>query len=122
MAVTVDDSSGTPRTISNDVNTISVNNSRNLIDVTGVDVDAMERLAALRDFEISMTGTFNAAADMSHDVFKNLDNLRTLLIDYGTPTFSAEIALESYNVSRSNDGGLTWQVTGRSAGGVVTWA
>ncbi len=121
MGLSVEDSGGTPRDIANDVMTINVNSTRSLIPVTGIDVDAMERLAALRDAEVQMTGVFNPEADKSHDVFKDLDNLREFIITYTGATLTLTLALESYNLQRGNDGGLTWQVTARSAGGTVEW-
>lgn len=121
MSLTVQDSGGVARDISNDVMTINVNQSRSLINVTGIDVDAFERLAALRDAEISLTGVFNPAANKSHAVFKNLDNTRQFVVTYSGATLTVTLALESYNITRGNDGGLTWTVAARSAGGTVTW-
>lgn len=121
MGLTVEDSLGVARDIANDVMTLNVNSTRSLINVTGIDVDAMERLAALRDAELSLTGVFNPDANMSHDVFKDLDELREFVVTYTGATLTLTLALESYNLSRANDGGLTWQVTARSAGGTVSW-
>lgn len=122
MGLTVEDSGHVARDIANDVSTINVNSTRSLIDVTGIDVDAMERLAALRDAEVSMSGTANFAANKSHDVFKNLDELREFVINYQGATLTLTLAIESYNLQRGNDGGLTWNVTARSAGGSVVWS
>lgn len=121
MGLTVEDSGAVARDIANDVTTINVNSTRSLIDVTGIDVDAMERLAALRDAEITLSGVFNPAANKSHDVFKNLDELREFVITYTGATLTLTLAIESYNLQRGNDGGLTWNVTARSAGGSVVW-
>lgn len=122
MSLTVQDSGGMARDISNDVMTVTVNQSRSLINVTGIDVDAFERLAALRDAEISLTGVFNPATNKSHDVFKDLNVLREFVITYTGATLTVTLALESYNISRGNDGGLTWTVAARSAGGTVVWS
>lgn len=121
MGLTVQDSGGVARDIANDVMTINVNSSRALIAVTGIDVDAMERLAALRDAEVSLTGVYNPAANKSHAVFKNLDNLRQFIITYTGATLTLTLAIESYVLARAADGGLTWTVTARSAGGTVSW-
>lgn len=121
MGLTVQDSGGMARDIANDVQTITANQTRALIDDTGIDVDAMERLAGLRDADISMTGTFNPEADHSHDVFKNLDVLREVVISYTGATLTLTCAIESYNVVRAANGALTWTVQMRSAGGVVSW-
>ena len=49
MTVTVDDSSDAAKDISNDVNSITFDTPRGVIDVTGLDVASLERLAGLAD-------------------------------------------------------------------------
>ena len=70
MALAIDDSSGSARTISNDVTNFDFAIPRAVQDVTGLDKSANERLLLLADFSIGISGVFNDASNMSHDVFK----------------------------------------------------
>lgn len=111
--IEVDDSSGTPRDISNDVTNLSVNTSQGLIDVTGMDKAAMERLVGLSDGSFSLSGVFNPGSNMSHAVFSNTAGTRTVVYyiggkSGGNPTLTMECRIASYNLSRGNDGSLTW--------------
>ena len=42
--ISIDDSGGTARAISNDITDFSINNSQNLLDATGIDKSAMEKI------------------------------------------------------------------------------
>lgn len=126
----VDDASGTPRDISNDVTSVDFGTSRGLAEVTGLDKSAMERLLLLSDGKVSIKGVFNDTANMSHDVFKTVTSsggVRTVTIDpAGTTTGSARLSMEilfsSYELSRGEDGTLTWTAEGQLADGTVpTW-
>lgn len=121
MSLTCEDSGGVARDISEDVMTFTSNQSRALIDVTGLDKEAFERLGGLKDFEFQFSGSFDPGSNKSHDVFNDLDNLREVVLEYpsAVATLTITVALESYNVSRGNDGALTWTVTARTADGTV---
>lgn len=122
--VIVDDAGGTARTISADVTNFGTNQSRAQIDVTGVDKDFMERLPGLGDWSISLAGVFNNAAAFSHSVFSSMGTaLRTVTISFSTGgTVTGEASLQDYNVSRANDGALTWTATlNCSSGTALAW-
>ncbi len=108
-----DNSSGSLKDISNDVTNLGVNVGQNLLDITGLDKSAMERLIALGDGSFTLTGVFNATANMSHAVFSVRTGTRT--VDYkiggntaSNPYLTMECLVDSYNLSRGADGSLTW--------------
>ena len=72
MTVAIDDSGGSARTISNDITSIDWATPREEQDITGLDKSARERLLLLADFTVSISGVFNDASNMSHDVFKTV--------------------------------------------------
>lgn len=120
--VAVDDAAGTPRTISNDILSFNVATPRGVQDVTGLDKEAMERLLLLADFTGTMNGVFNTAANMSHDVLKTVtssDAQRTITITYPGATLAAEVVISDYQVSRNQDGSLTWSAPFSLANGAV---
>jgi hypothetical protein len=129
-AVLVQDSSGTARTISNDITNYSFSTPRNTQDITGLDKFANERLLLLADFTVTLNGVFNSAANQSHDVFKTVSSTsvtRSVENDpVGTTSGFAQLIcnciLTDYQITRNNTGELTWQVPGSlSDGGVPTW-
>jgi hypothetical protein len=129
--VAVDDSGGTPRTISNDITNYSFAMPRGVQDITGVDKSAKEELLLLADFSITMNGVFNAStANQAHDVFKTIPStsvVRTVTLSpngttSGLPKLPNECILSDYQITRANDGSLVWQVPGQLADGTVpTW-
>ena len=131
-SVTVDDASGTGRDISNDITSFNVSTPRGEQDITGLDKSAVERLLLLADGNITMNGVFNSASNKSHDVFKTVPtqsgsgtgSTRTVVIVYpGTITLTLEVILTDYQVSRGQDGSLTWSVPGSLANGTApTWS
>ena len=124
----VDSSGGSLRDISNDVTGLGVNIGQNLIDITGIDKSAMERLIALGDGSFTVSGVFNSAANMSHDVFKTRTGTRT--VDYkvagntqGNPYLTMECLVGVYNLTRGPDGTLTWTVDLQLQSGTTpTWS
>ncbi len=75
-----DTSAGSLKAIVNDVNSLEYSTPRAVIETTGLDKSAMERLHGLADFSATLNGTFNDETDFSHDVFKVLDSARTLTL------------------------------------------
>ena len=67
--VIIDDSGGTPQTISNDITNFQFSTPRAVQDITGVDKSAHERLLLLADSSWTFNGVFNTASNMSHDVW-----------------------------------------------------
>ena len=125
LTVTIDDSAGAGKDISNDILTVGIRTPSGVQDVTGVDKAGMERLLLLGDGEVALTGVFNDAANMSHAVFKNYRTIlagqvgRTVALAMSGQTLSMEMVAESYDLTRGADGILTWAVTLRLSDGTV---
>lgn len=126
FSVIVDDSGGTPKTISNDITNFEVATPRAVQDTTGVDKSAMERLLLLADMSFSPSGVFNDAADFSHAVFKTVPSTsvaRTTTLAHSGQTLAGELLYTDYALTRANTGELTWQAPGVLANGTVpTWS
>ena len=127
FSVAVDDSSGTARTISNDVNSLQFATPRGVQDVTGVDKSAMERLLLLADMSVTINLTgLNDAANMSFAVFKTVPSTsvaRTTTLAISGQTLAAEILFTDFPVQRSSAGEITSAVPGALADGTVpTWS
>ena len=126
MAIAIDDSGGSARTISNDLTNFDFAIPRAVQDVTGIDKSAMERLLLLADFSITANGIFNDASNMSHDVFKTVSSTsvaRTVTITVSGQTLPNETFFTDYSLGRGADGALTWSAPGVLTGGTVpTWA
>lgn len=124
-SVAVDDSTGTPRTISNDITNFSMSTPRGVQDVTGVDKSAIERLLLLADFSFNPTGVFNDASNLSHTVFRTVPSTtvaRTTTIGISGQTLAGELLYTDYGLTRGQDGSLTWTAPGVLADGTVpTW-
>jgi|TARA_R110000787_G_scaffold74867_3_gene166115 hypothetical protein len=123
----VDDSSGTVRDISNDVTNATFNNGTALQEVTGIDKSAVERLQLLGDGTVSINGVFDAASNLSHDVFKVQTGTRTVTYAVGgnsgsNPKLEMEMLISAYNLDRAADGSLTWSAElSLESGTVPTW-
>jgi len=109
----LDDSSGSLRDISNDVTNVTFNQGQNLLDITGIDKSAIERLIGLGDITVSVSGVFNSASNQSHAVLSTLSGTRTMSYAVGgntsgKPILTVEVLVGSYNLDRATDGGLTW--------------
>lgn len=125
FAVSVDNSAGVLKVISNDVTDLEFGTPRDIQEVTGVDVSAMERILTLADMSTKLSGVFNDAADLSHDVFKTVPStsvVRTTTLAISGQTLTAELLYSKYDMKRSNKGELTWETQGDLANGAVpTW-
>ena len=127
--VIIDDGSGSPQTITNDVTEFSMSTPVALQDITGVDKSAHERLALLADASFSLKGVFNTASNMSHAVFKTVPAggaTRTSKIEPtsgSTPYLACELLYDDYGITRAANGDLTWAVKGNLADGTVpSWS
>jgi hypothetical protein len=121
----IDDATGDPDDLRNDVTNFSFATPRGVQDVTGVDKSAMERLLLLADFSITLNGVFNDAVNQSHEVFRTVPStsvLRTTGITVSGQTLNNEVLYTDYAFTRNQDGSLTWSVPGVLADGTVpTW-
>lgn len=120
--VTIDDSGGTGRDISNDVTNYDLSTPRGVAEITGVDKSAMERQLLLADYSISLNGIVNTDANKSHDVFKTVPSsstTRTVVTVQGGATLTAECIFSTYDVTRDADGKLPWKAEGALANGTA---
>ncbi len=124
--LSVDDSSGSAKDLRNDITNFQFAMPRAVQDVTGVDKSAIERLLLLADFSITLNGVFNDAADKSHAVFKTVPSTsvnRTVSLGISGQTLANECLFTDYNLTRGQDGSLTWSAPGVLADGTVpTWS
>ncbi|MGQ5576772.1 hypothetical protein [Streptomyces sp. ECR3.8] len=121
----VDDASGTPRDIKNDITNLQFATPRGVQDATGIDKSAYERILLLADFSITLNGVFNDAANMGHDVFKTVPSTsvaRTTTLTVSGQSLANECLYTDYPLTRSDSGELTYSVPGVLADGTVpTW-
>ena len=109
--------------ISGAVTDFTVNQSRNQIDVTGIDKDFVERLPGLGDWGFTISGTFDSAT--SHAVFSGMGTaLKAISITFSSGgTANGTAALESYNVTRAQGGALTYSASLNCANGTaMAWS
>jgi hypothetical protein len=125
--LSVDTSAGTVTAIKNDINSFQFGTPRGVIDVTGVDKAAFERLLGLADFNITLTGTANfGTTPAAHVVFSDVSSTsvaRTTTLGIGGKTLAAEVLYTDYSFNRGADGALPFTAPGVLAdGNVPTWA
>ena len=109
--LSIDDSSTSPQPILNDITSFNLSTPRGVQDITGVDASAIERLLLLADFQITLNGVFNKAANQSHAVLKDAGSTsvdRTVSLAHSSQTLAAECVLTDYQLSRAATGELTW--------------
>ena len=125
--IAVDDSGGSARDISDNVQSYEIGNSQNLLDSTTVSKSALQRLIALGDLQVTINGMFDAASNKSHDVFKTKSGTRTFDLRIGgnsssNPQLTAEMLGAEYNLSRGTDGALNFTASLMLQSGTVpTW-
>jgi hypothetical protein len=123
--VAIDDSGGTVRDISNDISAgYGINIAQELVETTGLDKSARERITGMSDGDVTLTGTFNAASNKSHDVFKTRTTARTFDLRIGgnsssNPKLAMEMVIANYTITRDAAGALTWSATLNLADGTV---
>lgn len=124
LTLSIDDSAGAAKAITNDVSAVQFGTPQNLQDVTGLDKSAMERIALLSDATVSVTiPAFNDAADLSFQVFKTRTGVRTVAIAISGQTLSMEMLISDVQWSRNADGSLGATATLELQSGTVpTWS
>ena len=124
----VDDSGGSARDISNDIGDYGINISQELIETTGLDKSARERITGMSDGDVTLNGFFNAASNKSHDVFKTRKGTRTFDLRIGgntssNPKLTMEMLVANYNITRGSGGELNWTATlNLQSGTVPAWS
>jgi hypothetical protein len=124
--VNIDDAGGTPRNLSNDILSINVATPRGMVDVTGLDKAAIERLPLLADGTCDVTMGFNTTATTGqHAVMSTIlssNATRTVTVLYNTTptaTLTMEMLFSTYAVARAQDGSLQATASGVLANGVA---
>lgn len=124
-SLTVDNSAGAGKDIKNDVTNLQFSTPRAVIDVTGIDSAAIERILGLADFSITMNGEYNNAADLSHAVLSDVAStsvVRTVALTVSGKSLSVECLLTDYALTRAQGGELSWSTPGVLANGTApTW-
>src|ERR1700755_927906 len=124
--LSVDNSSGTPNAIKNDIVTLQFATPRGVQDVTGIDKSAYERLLLLADLTVTLNGVFNDASNRSHDTFKTVPSTsvsRTTTMAVSGQTLAGELLYTDYSFTRAQSGELTWTAPAVLADSTVpTWA
>jgi hypothetical protein len=122
----VDDATGDPDDLREDVTNFEFSTPREVQDATGVDKSAMERLLLLADFSITLNGIFDDATDKAHEVLRTVPSTsvaRTVTLTVSGQTLANETYFTDYQLTRAANGELTWQAPGVLANGTVpTWA
>lgn len=130
MTVTVDDSAGTGRAITNDVHSVQIGMPSPVQDVTGVDSSGMERLFLLADLSVTLDGVFNDAATTgAYTVLRNFRTLaagqlgRTIAIAVSGDTLSEDCLFTDFALNRAADGSLTFNAPAvLSDGALAGWS
>jgi len=124
--VNIDDAGGTPRNLSNDILSINVATPRGMVDVTGLDKSAIERLPLLADGTADITMAFNPTATTAqHAVFSTILSsaaTRTVTVLYNTSpaaTLTMEMLFSNYQLQRGQDGSLQASASGVLANGTA---
>jgi hypothetical protein len=118
MTVTVDDAGGVPRDISADITNIEVATPRGMQQLTGLGAAGVDRVPLRTDGQLVLSGVFNDAANMSHDVFKSVATAgvpRTVQVGVSGQTLTMELLFTEYGLRRRSDGGLIWGAVGALA-------
>lgn len=122
----VDDATNTQQAIKNDINDFKISTPMAVIDSTGIDKFAFERLLGLADCSITIDGTWNSAANMSHAVFSSVPSTRVprlTTIVVNAATFAPTLLYTDYAPTRATGGAFTWQAPGVLANGAApTWS
>lgn len=117
----VDNSSGTPNDIKNDVTSLDWSVTNAMQEVTGVDKSAIERLALLADFTTTLNGVYDDGSSLSWATLKDLPTgvSRTVTLTVSGQTLTNECLGTSFDFSRSDAGELTWKSTLVLSNGVL---
>lgn len=101
----------------------SIGSPINLLNVTGVDKAAFERIYGLRDGQISFTAFFNPATDAAHDALSPLPTADVLVLyltgtTRGDPCAALTAKQIGYDGTRGADGSLTFLVDAQGTAGL----
>lgn len=96
------------------------------IDVTGIDKSAYERIGGLRDGRIEWVSHFNPSTGKAHDVLSALPTTDVSLTycrgtTLGNPAACMVAKQLNYDMTRADDGRMTFAVRGESNGYGLEW-
>jgi hypothetical protein len=126
--LSIDDSGGSVEAIKNDITSFQFAMPRAVLDVTGVDKSAIERLLLLADFTVTVNTTaINFATSPSFwDVFHTVPSTsvaRTTTLVFASKTLAPEVLYTDFSVTRGQDGSLGASCPGVLADGTVpSWS
>lgn len=113
--------------LSGDVGSLSrIGGGPNLLDVTGIDKSATERLGGQRDGSIEFQAFFNPAAGQAHPVLSALPTADRIVSYHrgttlGNPAAACMAKQINYDPTRAQDGSLTIAVQALSNGYGLEW-
>lgn len=122
--LTVDDDGASARDVKNDVTNLDFATPMNTQEVTGVDMQAFERLGLLMDFSGTLNAVFNPSANRIHAVASgDLRVVRELVLGVAGVSLTNNVLLTNYTVTRAAGGELTVAIPFSLADGATpTWA
>ena len=113
--------------VSGDVNALgNISSPRGVLEDTGIDKSAMERLLGLQDGQVEFTSFFNDAAGQEHAALKTLPTADIQVMYFrGTTVGNAAAAMTAkqinYDGTRAADGGFTFQCQAQANGYGLEW-
>ncbi|HEX3647273.1 MAG TPA: hypothetical protein VHV49_02540 [Pseudonocardiaceae bacterium] len=119
-SASIDDSSGTPRELRPDFTTVDISTPRAVIDVTGLDKLAFERLLGLADITMTFGGLFDTGTNMLHETLSDVASTsvaRTTSLEVASQVLAAEMLFTDYPLSRDNTGAVTIKIPASLADG-----
>ena len=120
--LTVGDAAASSRDIRNDLTSVEISTPREEWEITGIDKSAKERTLLLADFSLKLSGIYNPASNMSHDVFRTVPSTtvaRATAITVGGKSLSGNLLYPNYPLKRDSSGKFTFDVEGMLADGAV---
>lgn len=113
--------------LANDISTVNVRGGPAMLDATGIDKSAVERMGGLLDGGIDVTAFFNDAAARSHPIFAALPTADVHVCYFMASTIGADAACMvgkqlDYSGTRAADGSLTFSIPHVANGYGVEWS
>jgi len=126
-SIAIDDSGGTARTVTNDIRDCNISTPRAMLDITGMDKSAIERLQTHADGSVDANGVFNDTVSTGlFTVLKTIPStsvIRTMTFGLSGQSLAMEMIANDMKLSRGTDGGANISTHLDLADGAVpTWA
>jgi len=130
LVISIDDSGDTPRDVSSDVKSIDIPDEYGELDATGFSDGAVNSIAGMPQFNVEISGMFNALADTG--LFTVLSGIvgkgaKTLTVQVGQgaapttgdPEFEGEFWCQKMNISSTPQGDASITTSLRPHGAVA---